>query len=169
MFDEIQDPRGVADRAPKCGFALVAFEKFNGEQQYGNIVRVQSHHALRVVGRADVVLQLETGFDKGPIDPRAAWVIGIFLQEAFEITHESGAIASGIVEGALQFLFGAWLPSGSLVFGPASAGRLRSSSLGQPKLLTKACPRRGSQRAEKQRRKSRGEGLRGHAGILSSQ
>jgi len=169
MLHKVQDARRVTYPAAKTRFVPMAFQKFNSEQKHRDVVGIQRHHPFRVIGGTNIVLQLKTRFDKSAVDSRAVRIIRIFLQEAFEVADESGAIASRIIERALQFLLRQRLLAGSFVFGAAVVRRSGSSPLAFLCRRGDSCGHRQSQRAEAECPQSVwGEGAELHAGILNA-
>ena len=62
----------------------------------------QCHHAFCVVRRARVIIDLQAGFNNGPVDLRTLLRLGIVVEESFEIADKCCAIVPCIFNRFLQ-------------------------------------------------------------------
>ena len=104
-IDEVQHARGVILRATELGFVAIALQQLNREHGHGHIVGTQCHDAFGVFGGAPVVAQLQAGFHQCAVNAHTLLRFRIFLQESFEVAHQSRAVISCGINGSLKLVF----------------------------------------------------------------
>ena len=98
----VQDARGIVDGAAQGRLVAVSLEELNREHGRGHIFGSKGDDALGIVGSANGIAKLETGFDKSAVNLWTLAGLGVILEEFFEVADQGGAVVAGAINGHLQ-------------------------------------------------------------------